>query len=123
MTTSYMGEDCQENEERPIEVCGLPCLKIETWHPSFMAGQMWATRRTTAMAAESLERITAKAWRGGWPRSQKGFYQVEGAPGPSPLGTGEGESNRRSRIHSGSCQPLSRAVHSDSISMVPCMPV
>src|ERR1017187_6575584 len=31
MTTSYMGEDCQENEERPIEVCGLPCLKTETW--------------------------------------------------------------------------------------------
>jgi putative transposase len=27
---------------------------------------------------------------GGWPRSQAGFYQVEGATGPSPLGTGDG---------------------------------
>ena len=47
-----------------------------------------------------------------------GFYQVEGIPGPSLLGTGEVE-----RIHSGSCQPLARAVHSDSISTVPHTPV
>jgi hypothetical protein len=26
---------------------------------------------------------------GGWPRSHKAFYPVEGAPGPSLLGTGE----------------------------------
>ena len=26
----------------------------------------------------------------GWPRSHAAFYQVEGAPGPSHLGTGEG---------------------------------
>jgi len=50
-------------------------------------------------------------------------YQVEGAPGPSLLGTGEGESICLSRIHSGSCQPLLQAVHSDSISTVPCLPV
>ena len=28
---------------------------------------------------------------GRWPRSQAGFYTAEGAPGPSPLGTGEEE--------------------------------
>jgi hypothetical protein len=60
---------------------------------------------------------------GGWPWSHTAHYQVEGAPGPSPLGTGEGESSRLLRIHAGSCQPLSLAVHSDSISTVPCMPV
>ena len=28
---------------------------------------------------------------GGWPRSQRRSYAVEGAPGPSPLGTGDSE--------------------------------
>jgi hypothetical protein len=51
------------------------------------------------------------------------IFQVEGAPGPSLLGTGEEEPNCRMRIHSGSCQPLSRAVHSDSISTIPRIPV
>jgi hypothetical protein len=60
---------------------------------------------------------------GGWPWSHTAHYQVEGAPGPSPSGTGEGESSCLLRIHAGSCQPLSQAVHSDSISTVPCIPV
>ena len=38
-------------------------------------------------------------------------------------GPGKGESSCLLRIHAGSCQPLSQAVHSDSISTVPCMPV
>jgi len=61
-------------------------------------------------------------WKGWWPRSHEGSYQVEGAPepalslpkGPWVLGTGEVE-----RIHWGSCQPLIRAVRCDSISTVP----
>jgi hypothetical protein len=61
---------------------------------------------------------------GGWPRFHTESNQVEGAPGPSPLGTGEVEElGRRLRIHSGRFQPLSRAFHSDSISTVPCIPV
>ena len=59
---------------------------------------------------------------GEWPRFHAAHSQVEGAPGPSPLGTGEGESSCLLRIHAGSCQPLSQAVQSDSISTVPCMP-
>ena len=42
--TSYIRADCQEIEKRPIEVCGIPGLKIETWGTqSFMDGQMWDT--------------------------------------------------------------------------------
>jgi hypothetical protein len=48
------------------------------------------------------------------------FYQVEGAPGPSLL-LGTGGRNRSGwRAQSGGCQPLPQAVHSDSVSTVPC---
>jgi hypothetical protein len=39
-------------------------------------------------------RIAQGKHGGGWPWSHTSFYQVEGAPGPSPLGTGEEEPNR-----------------------------
>ena len=69
-------------------------------------------RSMSAAARQRLVRISCR-----------NFHQVVGAPGPSPLGTGEEKPIRRGLIHSGSCQPLSRAVHSDSISTVPLTPV
>jgi hypothetical protein len=65
-----------------------------------MAG-LWAKTRTTLEMIKWEHSIfalpfalTAVLLAGGWPWSYAAFYQVEGAPGPSPLGTGE-ESNCR----------------------------
>lgn len=76
--------------------------------------------------ASTFHFLTFSCYRrkGGWPRSQVSLYPVEGAPGPSRLGTGDDEVVcPPTSIHAGSCPPLCLAVHSDSISTVPRMPV
>jgi hypothetical protein len=51
---------------------------------------------------------------GGWPWSHTAHDQVEGAPGPSPLGTREVESRCLLRIHAGSSQPGAPGLDSET---------
>jgi hypothetical protein len=89
------------------------------WRASFLC----RTSHPASVLEIFLASFPGHQVEGGWPWFHTAHYQVEGAHGPSPLETGERGSSCLLRIHAGSCQPLSRAVPSDSISTVPCIPV
>ena len=55
--------------------------------------------RVPPVSFETWESTTLN-YPGGRPRSQEGFYPVEGAPGPSPSGTGEQASDHPCLRHS-----------------------
>ena len=108
-------------------------------HMSELEARIWKTNDLSG-CGDDIAHIVSSAEKmpqstisptGRWLRSQAEFYPDEGAPepalsltkGPSLLGTGEAEPGCRYRIHPGNCQPLIRAVHSDSISTAPRTPV